>query len=70
MREHDAGLAARARVAVGSVRGHLLVPRRHKADAAPAQRIEQRDYRVAAQPEDDLDADSLEVLGELIRRDA
>ena len=66
----DAGLARRARVAVGGVRGDLLVARRDEADAALAERVEERDDRVAAQPEDHLDAEALEVLGQQVRRDA
>ena len=34
------------------------------------ERIEEADDRVAAQPEDHLDAEALEVLGEQIGRDA
>ena len=63
MREQHAGLAGRARVAVGGVRGDLLVARRDEPDPALAERVEERDVRVAAQAEDDLDAEPLEILG-------
>ena len=40
MRQHDAGLAGHARVAVGGVRRGLLVTRRDEPDAALAERVE------------------------------
>ncbi len=70
VRQQHARLARGARVAVGRVRRHLLVARRDEADAALAERVEQADDRVAAQAEDDLDAEALEVVGQQIRRDA
>ena len=70
MRQHDARLAGGARIAVGRVRRDLFVPRRDEPDAALAERVEQRDDRVAAEAEDHLDAEALEVVGQLIRGDA
>ncbi len=70
VREHDAGLAGGARVAVGRVRGNLLVPRGDEPDAALAERIEQADHRVPAQPEHDFDAKPLQVVRHLVRGDA
>ena len=42
MRQQHADLAGRARVAVGGVRRHLLVAGRDEADAALAERVEER----------------------------
>ena len=70
VRQHDAGLARRARVAVGGMRGDLLVAGRDEPDAALAERVEKADDGVAAQAEDHLDAEALEVFGQQIRRDA
>ena len=67
--EHHAHLAGRARVAIGRVRGELLVPRRDEPDLALLERVEHPDHRVAAESEDDLDADPLEVLGDQVRGD-
>ena len=69
VRQHDARLARGAGVAVGGVRRHLLVPSADEADAALAQRVEEADDRMAAQPEDHLDAEAFEVLGEQVGRD-
>ena len=69
VRQQHARLAGRARVAVGGVRRDLLVARRDEPDAALAERVEQRDDRVAAQAEDHLDAEALEVLGQQVRGD-
>ena len=41
VRQHDAGLARGARVAVGGMRRDLLVPRRDEPDAALAERVEE-----------------------------
>ena len=70
VRHQDADLARRARVAVGGVRGDLLVARRDEANLALAERVEKADHGVAAQPEDHLDAEALEVVGQQVRRDA
>ena len=70
MRQQHAGLAGGARVAVGGVRRDLLVTRRDEPDPALPERVEERDDRVAAQAEDHLDAEALEILGQQIRRDA
>ena len=70
MRQHDAGLAGGARVAIGGVRRGLLVPGRHEPDAALAERIEHPDDGVPAQAEHHLDAELLEVVGDLVRGDA
>ena len=70
VRHQHADLAGRARVAIGGVRGDLFVTRRDEADLALAERIEEPDHRVAAQPEDHLDAEALEVFGQQVRRDA
>ncbi len=69
MGEDDAGLARGAGVAVGGVRRNLFVARRDELDSALAQRVEEADDGVAAQPEDHLDAERLEVFGEQVRRD-
>ena len=70
MGEQDARLAGGARVAVGGVRGDLLVPRADVADAAAPERVEHADDRVAGQPEDHLDAEALEVVGQQVGREA
>ena len=69
MRQQHAGLARRARVAVGGVGRDLLVARRHEADPALSERVEERDDRVPAQAEDHLDAEALEILGQQVRGD-
>ena len=69
VRHEHTRLAGGARVPVGRVGGRLFVPCRHEPDAALAQRVEQTDDRVAAQTEDHFDAQALEVVGQLIRRD-
>jgi hypothetical protein len=68
--QDDARFSRGARVAVGGVRGGLLVAGRHKPDPALAQRIEHRDDGMPAETEDHLDPELLEVVGDLIRRDA
>ena len=70
VRHQHADLARGARVTVGGVRGDLLVAGRDEADLALAERVEKPDDGVAAQPEDHLDAEALEVVGEQVRRDA
>ena len=67
MGQQHPGLAGRARVAIRGMRRHLLVARRDEADAAPAERVEERDVGVAAQAKNDLDAQSLEILGKQVR---
>ena len=69
VRQQHAGLAGRARVAVGGVGRHLFVARRDEPDAALPERVEQRDDRVPAQAEDHLDAEALEILGQQVRGD-
>jgi hypothetical protein len=69
MREKYSGLTGRSRVAVGRVRGDLLVPRADVADPAVSERVEHRDDRMPGQAEDDLDAEALEVVGQQIRRE-
>jgi hypothetical protein len=70
VRHQHPDLARRARVTVGGVRGDLLVPGGDEADLALAERIEESDDGVAAQPEHHLDAEALEIVGEQVRRDA
>ncbi len=68
VRQHDRRLFLRAGVAVGRVRGDLLVPDVDELDLlALLQRGQHRDVRVAAQPEDVLDAARFEVLHQLVR---
>ena len=67
MGEQHAGLAGRARVAVGGVRRDLFVARADEADAAAAERVEHADHGVAGQPEDHLDAEALEIVGQQVR---
>ena len=67
--QHDSWLSGDPGVAVGRVRGDLLVAAGDEADAALAERIEHGDVGVTAQAEDDLDPDPLEVLHQQIRRD-
>src|SRR6185503_17794089 len=70
MREQHPRLAGRTRVAVGGVRGDLLVARADVADAAAAERVEHADDGVAGQAEDHLDAEPLEILREQVRGQA
>jgi len=70
VRQADADLARRARVAIGGVGRHLFVPRRDEADATAAERLEKRDVGVPAEAEDHFDAEPFEILGEQVRRDA
>jgi hypothetical protein len=56
-----AGLAGGAGVAVGGVRGGLLVPGDDELDGARTDRVEQCDVRVAAGAEDILDAVGLQL---------
>jgi hypothetical protein len=65
--EENARLAGGARVAIGGMGGHLLVAGGDEANAAALQGIEQCDHGVAAQPEDDLHADALQILHKLVR---
>ena len=69
MGEQHPRLAGGTRVAIGGVRGNLFMPGRDEPDAALAEGIEQGDDRVAAQPEHDLDAQPLEVLGQQVGGD-
>src|ERR1043166_4221835 len=43
---------------------------RHEADAALADRVEEGDVGVAAEPEDHVDAEAFQVFGEQVRSDA
>ena len=52
------------------MRRHLFVARRDEPDAALAERVEKRDDGVAAEAEDHLDAEALEILGQQVRRDS
>ena len=70
MREQDARLAGRARVAVRRVRRDLLVPRADVADTAAAERVEHADDGVPGQAEHHLDAEPLEIVGEQVGREA
>ena len=70
VRQADADLARRSRVAIGGVGRHLLVPRRDEADATAAERLEKSDVGVPAEAEDHFDAEPFEILGEQVRRDA
>ena len=68
VRQQHRRLLRRARVAVGRVRGDLLVPRVDELDLlALRQRGEHGDVRMAAEAEDVLDAARLEVLHQLVR---
>ena len=70
MAQHHAGSPGGARVAVGRVRRDLFVAARDEPDAALAERIEHRDVRVAAEAEDDFDAEPLEILHHQVGGDA
>ena len=70
MRQDDAGLAGHARVAVRGVRGDLFVSGRDESHPALAERIEHADDGVSAEAEDHLDPKLLEIVGDLIGRDA
>ncbi len=59
---HHARLPGRARVTVRRVSGGSLVPEHDELDVAAAERIEERDVRVATQAEHVLDAVRLELL--------
>ena len=68
VRQHHRCLAGSARIAVGRMRGDLLVTRVDELDLlALRQRREHRDVGVAAQPEDVLDAARFQVFHELVR---
>jgi hypothetical protein len=64
------GFPSGARVTVGGVRRHLLVPRADVADTAAAERVEHADDGMAGQAEDHLDAEPLEILREQVRGQA
>jgi hypothetical protein len=64
VQQHDAGPAAQPRVAVAGMRRHLLMPAGHKGDRARLERVQNRDVRVAAEAEDELDAVPLELVHE------
>ena len=70
MRHQHADLARGARITVGGMRGHLLVTGGDVADLALAERVEKSDDGVAAQAEDHLDTEALEIIGQQVRRDA
>jgi len=58
--EEHAGLAGRARVSIGSVRGDLLVACRDEAHFAVPQRRQHRNNRVTSQAKDDLNPEAFE----------
>jgi hypothetical protein len=66
VREHDRGLARGTRIAVGDVRGDLLMARVDEFHRAVLELGEHRDIGVAAQAEDVLHAAIGEVLDELL----
>jgi hypothetical protein len=70
VQQQHARLSRRACISIGRVRSHLFVPRGNEPDATLAECVEQRDDRVTAKAEDDLDANLLEIVGELIRGNA
>ncbi len=65
MRQHDRRGVLRTRVAVGDVRGDLLVARVDELDGAAVQLRQHGDVGVSAQAEDVLDAAIREVLHQL-----
>ncbi len=66
--EQHAGLAGGPGVAVGGVRGGLLVPGDDELDGAAAERVQQRDVGVPAGAEDVLDAVRLKLVDERAAR--
>ena len=66
MGQEHTDFARRPRVAVGGVRGHLLVAGRNVANAALPERVEKPDDRVATQPKDHLDAEPFEIIGQQV----
>ena len=65
MRQDHGSLSLRARVAIGHVRGDLLVSHVDELDAALLHRGENGDIGVAAQPKDIFNATILEVFHQL-----
>ena len=65
--QRDAEPARRPRVAVGRVRGGLLVADADEPDRGLAQRLPQREVVDPGQPEADLDARALELVDDDLR---
>jgi len=69
VQHQHARLARRARVSVRRMRRDLLMSSRDKTNLAFPQRIQKSDHRMSAQPEDDFDAEPLQVIRQQIRGD-
>jgi hypothetical protein len=64
--DHHAGLAGRARVAVGHVRGALFVAGEDEPDLRFVEGVKEGDGRAAGQPEHDVDPFTLQALHYLL----